>query len=298
MHIQVKHRDRTVSLPARMALGMMAILWAGTAGLSALENGETTAQMTYQAAGLRAGQPVFGLAVRHTKSGARVSQIFEGGPAAKAGLQPGDTLLSGDDVALGAKSQRELLAFLASRSAAVFHVRDAQGAERTVRVPKAAPETFAGAKAMITVRTVDLALADVEIGKPPPDFAAQANGKKARLSELSGQPVVVIFWATWCLPCMAERPALKTLYAKFHARGVEFVGVSLDDDRTKMEHDLKEHDIPWPQNFDGKGTDNVVAQEWGVTSIPVLVLIGRDGRVLEKKVPIERLGSALEKALR
>jgi len=61
----------------------------------------------------------------------------------------------------------------------------------------------------------------------------------------SGPPVAV--------PCVAEMPAVKTAYQKFHDRGFEVVGINLDDKESVLRRFIKEKELPWPQYFDGKG---------------------------------------------
>jgi peroxiredoxin len=105
------------------------------------------------------------------------------------------------------------------------------------------------------------------------------DGREVDTAQMKGNVVLVIFWATWCAPCVAETPALQAAYDKFHAQGLEIIGISLDeqDDRGKLEKFLKSRKIPWPQYFDGKWHDNQIALEFGIDGIPVLFLIDKQG---------------------
>jgi len=60
-----------------------------------------------------------------------------------------------------------------------------------------------------------------------------ATGQKVRLRDLRGKPVVVNFWATWCVPCNSEMPMLVDFEKQYAARGVQFIAASLDEDKTK-----------------------------------------------------------------
>jgi thiol-disulfide isomerase/thioredoxin len=60
-----------------------------------------------------------------------------------------------------------------------------------------------------------------------------ANGQKVRLRDLRGKPVVVNFWATWCVPCKAEMPMLVDMEKQYATRGVLFIAASLDEAKTK-----------------------------------------------------------------
>src|SRR5512147_2987717 len=64
---------------------------------------------------------------------------------------------------------------------------------------------------------------------PAPNFALKtADGKTVELKQLAGKVVVLNFWATWCGPCRAEIPGMLEIYAKYREKGLEIVGVSLD----------------------------------------------------------------------
>jgi peroxiredoxin len=76
-------------------------------------------------------------------------------------------------------------------------------------------------------------------GRPPPfELPAAAGGPSSQPFRMGDQlghhPVVILFWATWCQPCMQELPFYQSLYAQHHARGLEIVAISMDSQATMM----------------------------------------------------------------
>lgn len=124
------------------------------------------------------------------------------------------------------------------------------------------------------------------IGKPfELEFSEAITGKMIRIADLKGKVVVIDFWATWCGPCVAEMPNMKKLYSEYMEKGVEFIGVSLDQPEesgkglTKLKEFVAENDIRWPQYYQGKGWDGDFSRSWGINSIPRLFVIGPDGNL-------------------
>jgi thiol-disulfide isomerase/thioredoxin len=136
------------------------------------------------------------------------------------------------------------------------------------------------------------------IGKPMELAGTQLDGKPLDWSKYNGKVVLVDFWATWCGPCVAEIPNVKENYEKYHARGFEVVGVSLDEDRSALEQFVKTNELPWTTLFsDDPKQNQKLADKYGVTGIPALFLVGPDGNVLTLKARGEDLGQQLEKLL-
>lgn len=142
------------------------------------------------------------------------------------------------------------------------------------------------------------AQANLAVGKPFPDFTEKDTaGKPLSIAAYKGKVVLIDFWATWCGPCVKELPNVIKAYEKHHADGFEIIGISLDQDRKKLETFVKQQNMTWPQYFDGKGWQNKLAQQYGVNSIPATYLLDREGKIIGKGLRGEKLEAAVAAAL-
>ncbi|MEW5852832.1 MAG: TlpA disulfide reductase family protein [Myxococcota bacterium] len=124
-------------------------------------------------------------------------------------------------------------------------------------------------------------LAPISEGDPAPMFSLPTPDKTARLGleNLKGQVVLVDFWATWCGPCLRELPELSELHKELSPRGFTVLGVNREpEDPARVQQFLKDKPMPFPVVIDSEG----VGERYRILSLPMGVLISRDGRVLRQ----------------
>jgi cytochrome c biogenesis protein CcmG, thiol:disulfide interchange protein DsbE len=120
------------------------------------------------------------------------------------------------------------------------------------------------------------------LGKPAPDFALQVaangdDGARMKLSELKGRPVVLDFWASWCEPCAIEAPILDRLARKHQKKGLMVLGVNASDAPHSVKRYAAQKGLSYPMVSD---PDAQASEAYGVSKLPSLVVIDKEGRVL------------------
>ncbi|GIW89091.1 MAG: hypothetical protein KatS3mg108_3415 [Isosphaeraceae bacterium] len=119
------------------------------------------------------------------------------------------------------------------------------------------------------------------VGQPAPDFeAADLDGARFRLADWKGKGKYILleFWASWCAPALADRPALLSTYQAHHRDRLEVVSVSLDDDPEAARRVIRQGAWPWRQLHAGSSGIDLL-ELYRVEQIPASVLIGPDGRI-------------------
>ena len=132
-----------------------------------------------------------------------------------------------------------------------------------------------------------------DVGQAAPDFTVQTpDGGKLTLYDVKGKVKLLDFWASWCHPCRELNPELIALYEKYHDKGLEIVGISLDNDKDAWVKAIRDDKLPWLQGSDlGDGFRSPTAQLYGVFSVPASYLLDENNRIVAKYLR----GEALER---
>lgn len=105
------------------------------------------------------------------------------------------------------------------------------------------------------------------------------DGKPVRLSDFVGKGNYVLadFWASWCGPCIAEMPHVVELYERYKEKGLQVIGITVDDMPEKSNAVIKEKGIVFPQLFETKPKST-----YGVLAIPYTILFAPDGTIIAR----------------
>ncbi len=119
------------------------------------------------------------------------------------------------------------------------------------------------------------------------------SGGKLDLKKYDGKVFLVDFWATWCGPCVGEIPDMKKNYEAYHDKGFDIIGLSCDQNQETVEKFVKEKEIPWSIVY-GDNAPSPSFEYYGISGIPTMILVGKDGKVISTAARGEELDKLLE----
>jgi len=169
-----------------------------------------------------------------------------------------------------------------------FSGKEREALERYAAIVKEFPESASARKARGAARRLE------SIGKPLDLSGTALDGKSVSLQAFKGTPVLVHYWATWCEPCKVDIAQIRELYGKYGSKNFNVVGIALDSDREQLAKFLTAKPIPWPQLHEAGGLDGRLAEELGVLTLPTMLLLDADGKVVDRNLVITDLERKLD----
>lgn len=121
------------------------------------------------------------------------------------------------------------------------------------------------------------------VGSLSPDFkAVDLTGREYTLADFKGKYVYIDIWATWCGPCRQEIPHLKALEEHYRDAQIEFVSISVDQDKEKWSKMVSEQDMSGTQLY--LGNESPFLEAYQVEEIPRFILLDKEGKILDKEM--------------
>ncbi|QCE42382.1 peroxiredoxin family protein [Psychroserpens sp. NJDZ02] len=125
------------------------------------------------------------------------------------------------------------------------------------------------------------------IGDYAPTFTAKTpEGKDLSLGDIKAKVIILDFWASWCSPCRRENPTVVKMYNKYHSKGLEIIGVSLDKQgqASRWINAIAQDKLTWKHVSNLQGWQEPIAVAYGVHAIPATYILDGDGKVIAKNL--------------
>jgi thiol-disulfide isomerase/thioredoxin len=123
------------------------------------------------------------------------------------------------------------------------------------------------------------------------------TGELVDTASYRGKVVLVQYWATYCEPCKADMSVLKELLAKYGKSGFVIVSVSLDQSLKDMSDYVAQNGLSWPQVFEEGGLESRPANDMGILTLPTMILLDAQGKVVNRNVQVAELDRELKKLI-
>ena len=132
---------------------------------------------------------------------------------------------------------------------------------------------------------------NTSVGAKAPNFSApNPEGKEVALNDVLGKVTLIDFWAAWCKPCRAENPNVLAVYNKYHDKGLNIIGVSLDRTAEAWKKAISDDGLPWNHVSNIAYFNDPIAKLYNINAIPAAFLLDDQGVIVAKNLR----GPALE----
>jgi thiol-disulfide isomerase/thioredoxin len=125
-------------------------------------------------------------------------------------------------------------------------------------------------------------------------------GNMVETRNFRGKIVLINFWASWCLPCRKEHPALAQLYNDYKEHDFIILNISLDKEKDKNRwlKAIQEDALSWPQLWAPEGFDSEIVKYYGFNSIPFNVLLDKSGKIIDRRLYPDAIKNILNKEIK
>jgi thiol-disulfide isomerase/thioredoxin len=138
-------------------------------------------------------------------------------------------------------------------------------------------------------------------GQPMPLTGPTLSGAQFDMSKLQGKVIVVYYWATYCEVSIGDFARMKQMLATYGAKGFEVVAVNLNDRLEDAAKYVQANAAPGTHLFQAQGDQfglgSPLAIQYGIMALPTMILVGKDGRVINRSIQINELDQAVSKAV-
>jgi len=168
-----------------------------------------------------------------------------------------------------------------------FSGKEEAAIERYQQIVERFPSSASARKASGALRRLQA------VGQPLDLNGTTIDGKKLSLRDFKGKPVLVHYWATWCEPCKVDIARIRELQEKYR-QDIVVVGIALDGDKASLQRFLLSKPLNWPQLYEPGGLDGRLAEELGVLTLPTMLLLDKEGVVVERNLMVTDLEKSLK----
>lgn len=218
---------------------------------------------------------------------------MDGDTAALAGLQSQNLNLTGEvqeyQKEFLKKNQNSLFSLMVLSE--LVNEKAITASEASSYLDKISPDLAATDIAAQLIPAVE-SMKQVDIGVKAPDFSAPTpEGDELSLQDALGKYTLITFWASWCVYCKAEIPAIVEAYNQYHSKGLNIIGVSLDrpGEKDKWIQDIEKNKMDWYHVSNLAFWDDPIAREYRITAIPAAFLLDENGVIIDNNLKGESL---------
>lgn len=137
------------------------------------------------------------------------------------------------------------------------------------------------------------------IGQVAPDFTlTDPEGNSFNMHDVKAKVKLIDFWASWCGPCRGENPNVVAIYKEYHDKGLEIIGVSLDNDKDAWTKAIKDDGLIWKHGSDLQGWQAAPAKLYGVRAIPATFLLDENNKIVAKNLRGDALKEKIAEMLK